>query len=80
MEMRIVELYEDGEWIEITFDMLREGDIFRLFESVGEPVVDKDGCTAWECYTNPYYMPGEEYGYDEDVLGVQCDPVYEVDE
>ena len=78
MEMRIVQIYYEGQWIEVEFEVLQEGDVFRLFEEIDEPVIDPDGCTAWRCATDPYYMPGEDYGYDEDVLGVQCDPVYEV--
>ena len=77
MDLRIVERYEDGAWIDISFDELKEGDIFRLFESVGEPVVDDDGCTTWKAASDVYMVSGKDHGLDEDVEvpGIECDPV-----
>ena len=75
MEMLIVERYDDGKWVDTDMESLKEGDIFRLFESVDEPVEDDDGCTTWVCTCDAYLMDGEPHGLDEDVFGVECDPV-----
>lgn len=46
---RIVEKkISDDKWIKVTFPELGINDVFRLFESTGEPVVDNDGCSMFK--------------------------------
>src|SRR5687767_4732709 len=40
---RYAEVLKDSEWVKIPFKDLREGDIFRLFESDGTPVESDTG-------------------------------------
>jgi hypothetical protein len=40
---RKVEIKKDGEWIESSMKNVKEGDVFRMFESNGDPVVGKGG-------------------------------------
>ena len=37
MEWRRAEVWKDGDWVEVPFMSLKKGDLFRLFESTGEP-------------------------------------------
>ena len=53
-DQRIVQVYENGTWIQIDFDKLREGDKFRLFESTGEQVVNTKGQKEWVSASSPF--------------------------
>lgn len=33
----------DSEWQDIKFEELKDGDIFRMYKSTGELVIDRDG-------------------------------------
>jgi hypothetical protein len=67
MQLRRVEIYQDGDWAGIPFDRLKVGDIFRLWE----PVIDHDDALdakviAWTCESVPAEVEG--------VLGCQTKP------
>ncbi len=48
METRRSEVYRDGKWQEVEFELVQVGDLVRLFESDGTPVVDDGGTADWE--------------------------------
>lgn len=48
METRRSEVYRDGKWQEVEFELVQVGDLVRLFESDGTPVVDDGGTATWE--------------------------------
>lgn len=56
-DKRIVEIYINGDWHEVDFEELSEGDRFRLFDN-GEKVVDPKGKSEWiassEVFKNKY--------------------------
>lgn len=67
MQLRRVEIYQDGDWAAIPFDRLKVGDIFRLWE----PVIDHDEklnaeVVAWRCESAPAEIDG--------VFGCQTKP------
>jgi len=49
LALRRCEVFAQGEWQERKFMELREGNVFRLFEVSGTPVIDEDGTTDWKC-------------------------------
>ena len=68
MDSRIVEIYKEGAWQETDFKYLKKGDIFRMFDAPGVPVVDPDGATDWLCLSTPRLM--ESF---KEVLFVNCE-------
>lgn len=51
MELRKVQKRDPNlYWHDIEFKELKNGDIFRMFEPTGEPVLDKNG--NWEFVAN----------------------------
>jgi hypothetical protein len=63
----------NDSWTDIAFEDLRPGDIFRLFESTGEPVVDKEDGKA----TDTFKAIGEPFLNANNVWEVQDEPVYD---
>lgn len=47
-------------WLKIPFEQLKQGDVFRMFESSGEPVVGMDGGVIFEALENPNKLEGVE--------------------
>ena len=58
-DQRIVQVYENGTWMQIDFDKLREGDRFRLFESTGEQVRSSDSKKEWIAASSPHEKFGD---------------------
>lgn len=54
MDIRTVEVNRNGIWKEISFMELNKGDNFRMFESNGDPVIDKNGNTIFYSTSEPY--------------------------
>lgn len=74
MSFRIVEKYIDGTWQEIKFEQLALGDIFRLWDAPGEPVVDSSGDTYWRCTSDPRMMDAKQHDSTvQNVLGVDIE-------
>lgn len=44
----------DGSWEPVEFMELTIGDVFRVYEDTGEPVVDQKGRKEWVAAGNPY--------------------------
>jgi hypothetical protein len=66
VDSRKCQIYYKDEWFTIPFDHIKAGDVFRLFEPTGEPVLDENGKDAWTALSNPYL--------DEDgTWGVECE-------
>ena len=53
MEFRKTERKKSGQWQEIKFCELKEGDTFRLFENDGTKVSDLGGNTEWVAKSEP---------------------------
>lgn len=51
---RYVEIYNCGEWVKASFEELKIGDRFRLYESTGELVIGENGQIEWFCTSKPY--------------------------
>lgn len=43
IKMRKCQVKQNSKWIDIDFNKLKKGDVFRLFEPDGKEVVDKHG-------------------------------------
>ena len=56
--IRKIEISRDNSWKEITFDKLREGDVFRIFESNGKEVIGNRCQTIFKATSNPYGSDG----------------------
>jgi len=54
LENRKVQVFRNGNWIEIHFSELAKGDSFRLFEEAGEEVRDAEGNTVFYSTSEPY--------------------------
>jgi hypothetical protein len=54
MDQRKIEVNKNGEWISIPFGELKSGDIFRMFENTGEPVIGDKDDTVFTAISNPY--------------------------
>lgn len=55
-DMRVVEVMDsNGKWIPFKFKQLEPGNIFRMFESTGEPVVGTNGNTVFTAATVPQF-------------------------
>lgn len=63
-DLRKVEVLKDGKWQEIEFKKIHKGDIFRLFESTGEPVMDNNGKTEFVAKNEPYMTSDGVLGVD----------------
>jgi hypothetical protein len=51
---RIVQIFENGGWVNVHPRYLKEGVRFRMFEPTGEPVADKAGETVFVCVAEVY--------------------------
>ena len=66
--MRTVERFTHVGWKVVTMSDLNPGDIFRLWESTGEQVVDaRDGRTQWIATSQPFIAT--EHG----VWSIECE-------
>ena len=45
-------------WLKIPFEQLKPGDVFRMFESSGEPVIGLDGGQIFEVLELPSKLEG----------------------
>lgn len=63
--MRTCQIFKNEEWIDINFEELKKGDIFRLFDD-GIPVKDLDGFTNFTAQSDAYQ--NDEDIYQVDVL------------
>lgn len=54
MDIRTVEVNRNGTWKEISFMELNKGDNFRMFESNGDIVLDREGNTVFYSTSEPY--------------------------
>lgn len=67
MTERRTEIYQDGRWLEMPFERIQVGDIFRLWE----PVIEKNeelnaDVIAWKCKAPPEKRDG--------TFGCDCTP------
>jgi hypothetical protein len=53
-ELRRVEKLVDGQWVQVRMLELKDGDVFRLFEPNGEPVVDGKDVSEWQVEGDAY--------------------------
>ena len=51
----------DNKWKSIPFEMIRKGDVFRMFEPTGEPVMDKSNNHIFIANSDPVVTEGGEY-------------------
>lgn len=57
-DIRRTEIFVDGKWKESDFEKIRAGDVFRLYESTGEPVEDEKGNSEFVAKTDAYIKDG----------------------
>lgn len=55
---RRVEVHRDAEWVRVSMKDVRSGDVFRMFEPTGSPVVDPSGRTEWEADSDAFLDEG----------------------
>jgi len=69
MNYRKIEMLENEEWKEVQFQELKSGNVFRMFEPDGKPVVgaidEFEGTTSWKVIRDPYLN-------EDNVLTVDC--------
>lgn len=58
LDLRKIEVLKDLKWQEVQFYELRDGDIFRMFKSTGEPVFNTDEQTIFYASSNPFGSDG----------------------
>ena len=51
---RKAQIFKNNKWIDIKFEDLKKDDKFRLFESDGESVKDKNGYTEFIAINDSY--------------------------
>jgi magnesium-transporting ATPase (P-type) len=51
---RETQIYKKGKWTKINFSELKDGDVFRLFESDGAIVADDHGCEIFKAKGDTY--------------------------
>ena len=72
-ELRKVEKYVEGEWVEILFKEIEKGDTIRMFEPLsGAPVLSESGCPTWLCTKAPYGYVNEN---GTGTLAISCEDV-----
>lgn len=54
IEIMRVEVNTDHGWIERPFEQIKKGDVFRMFEPDGKPVVNACGHTEYKAETNAF--------------------------
>ncbi len=64
MEYRTVETLKSGKWEITPFLDLKTGDIFRMFEPTGEPVVDPLGNAEFFAESDTYINQDGLYSID----------------
>lgn len=58
-QIRTVQIFKDMKWQDISFNDLKSGDKFRMFEPDGDPVINTiDGTTEWVAGSDVYYEDG----------------------
>jgi hypothetical protein len=57
--MRRIEIFWSGNWVEVSFASIKEGDIVRMFESNGTPV-RSEGATNFVAMSDSFYSEGWE--------------------
>lgn len=67
--MRITEIYWSNKWIEVAFESLKKGDVFRVFEPDGKPVRDR-GATVFVATSDAFYSE------DFETYMVRCETYY----
>jgi len=68
--MRYVEFQLKGHWHAISFQSLRPGDIFRMFEEDGSFVKNKDGDSVFKATSRPYFDVQHNYA----AWAIECEP------
>lgn len=63
-DVRRAEILANGKWRETDFENIKAGDMFRLFESTGEPVTDKKGNSNFTAKTDAHITGDGVYGVD----------------
>ena len=43
MEERKVEVYKNGGWVACHISEIKRGDLYRMYKSNGDPIIDDDG-------------------------------------
>lgn len=69
---RRVEKKTGGHWVVSSMQELVPGDVFRMFESTGEPVVWKG--TEWKVTSDPYVCTNEN---DVETWGIDVEEILE---
>lgn len=62
---RKVQKLTNNSWMDLPFEVFRPGDIYRLFESTGEPVVDSDenkSTTIFKVMGQPFLNANNVWG------------------
>ena len=57
-EQRTCEVFKDGIWQVIPFELIKKGDEFRLIEPTGELVIDKYDKTEFIATSNVHLRKG----------------------
>lgn len=47
MNTRTCEIYKEGSWHNTSLNLVKKGELFRLFEPTGEAVLDDAGNSTW---------------------------------
>jgi hypothetical protein len=63
-DQRRVQKLINSQWEDINFEDIKTGDIFRLFESTGEPVIGNKNDTEFEAINDAYINQDGIYQVD----------------
>lgn len=54
-DKRKTQYLKEGVWVDVGLMDVQVGDIIRMFESTGEPVVDNDGFSQFKVFDEPFH-------------------------
>jgi len=60
---RHCKVFYDHQWVNVEFNEIRLGDIFRLFEPDGTEVLDDEGKNTWEALGQSFQLNFQDVIY-----------------
>jgi hypothetical protein len=53
---RTAQIRKDGQWVDISPENIKAGDLFRMFEPDGTPIPDSNGNHVWNALKDAYFL------------------------
>ena len=59
-DIRRIEVLKEGNWAEINFSDIKKGDVVRMFEPTGDPVLVENKYAEWRVTSDGAYSRDED--------------------